>query len=107
MPIPVAALGLGALLTQVGRYLALMFVSKWFIQGAVKLLAYFGIAFATKEVLIDPVISQVQQHFGALGGQMGEWITAFGVDHALSVLLSFAMVSAASRVFMSKVANNG
>lgn len=98
MPAPALLAFLGPVLVQVGRWFVISQAGR--LLGKVMLWA--GIAFATKEAVIDPIIDRAISAWGTIPGQIAQWVGAFGFDVWVSVILSAHLASAVSRVFLAK-----
>lgn len=99
--IPVAA-GLGAA--------AIGLISRILVGYAVvkagvfvlKVLTFFGIAFATNEYLVEPLMDLVSGRWGAMPGNISQWMGILNLDKCVSVIASAYTIAAAQRVFLAK-----
>lgn len=82
MPILLAALG--PLLMQVLRWLFLAKLASFIARA----FAVLGIAWATNEYLMEPLIEQATNAWLAMPVDLVQWLTAFGIPQVVSILLS-------------------
>lgn len=67
----------------------------------VKIMGVLGIAFATNEYVVEPVIELVTNTWNGLPADVATWGKALGVTEAASLLLSAYTIMAGKKVFLS------
>ena len=98
MPIPLVAGALSPILMQVLRWLFLAklasFIGRLFVG--------LGIGLATHEFVIEPFLTGAEGAWLSLPPEVGQWISAFGVDVAVSILLSAEAIAATKDLVLQK-----
>lgn len=100
MPLPVFLAG-GALAGILTRVLLWFFLAK----GAAivtRIFVTLGLAWATYEYVLDPVINLITTNVNGLPPELAVWVRAFGVFEVISILISAEVIATAKRVFLSK-----
>jgi len=96
MPILLAALG--PFLLALLRWLLLAklasFVARMFVT--------LGIAYVSYEYLIEPLVDKVKDAWNGMPSDIAVWVSAFGVDRCVSIILSGYLLYGVKRLFLSK-----
>lgn len=103
MALPVIALpamsaGLSALL---GRLLTWFFMTQ-LASAVVRMFAMLGIAFATNEWLIGPLVEHVTSAWGAIPAELAVWLSALGINEVVSIMLSAYGILGIKQIFLSR-----
>lgn len=84
------------------RALSWMFATQA-ILWVVKVLGLLGLAFATNEYVVEPVITHVTTAWANLPPEFALWGKALGLYEVVSLLLSAYTIMAAKKVFLVAV----
>jgi len=99
MALPVV---LAPLIAALIRALLIMFSVKA-VLWVVKVMGLLGLAFATNEYVLDPLLNLIDQQFAALPPAVAQWMRAFGVTEVASMIVSAFTIVGAQRVFLAAV----
>ena len=99
MPAPILLAPLAAALI---RGLMVM-ISMKAVLWVVKVMGLLGIAFATNEYVVEPLLDLVVAQWNALPPEITQWLRAFGVTEVASMMVSAYTIVAAQRVFLTAV----
>lgn len=99
MPVPVVLAPMVALLV---RMLAVMVATKA-VFWVIKVMGLLGIAFATNEYVLDPLLTQIETQWAALPPEITQWLRAFGITECASMIVAAYTIVAAQRVFLKAV----
>src|SRR5690606_19269270 len=99
MPAPVV---LAPLIAALIRGLMVM-ISMKAVLWVVKVMGLLGIAFATNEYVVEPLLDLVVAQWNALPPEITQWLRAFGVTEVASMMVSAYTIVAAQRVFLTAV----
>lgn len=101
MPVPLLALGgLGAILTQVLRYVFLAHLAGFVIRC----FALLGLTWFTNELIVENVLSLIQSRMQGMPGDFAMWLDALEIDKVISILASAFTLLGAKRLFLGKSA---
>lgn len=81
----------------------LIMISAKAVLWVVKVMGLLGLAFATNEYVLDPLLTLIDQQFAALPPSVAQWMRAFGVTEVASMIVSAFTIVAAQRVFLAAV----
>ena len=65
-------------------------------------MAFFGLEWATNEVVLDPIVDQIRALMSSTGGDAIGWLAFFNVDRYLSCIVSAYAVAAGKAVFLRR-----
>ena len=74
-------------------------------QWVAAAMAYFGLAWATQEVVIGPVIDQLQAYMQGVSGDAVQWLGYLNFDKACSMIISAMTIRfglAGAKAFLAK-----
>lgn len=102
MPLPIAAVGLGALLGP-----ALATALRWFflsygVATVTRLFVGLGIAWGTYEWILEPAIDLAQSHWAGMPADLVMWLRYLGVMEVASIIVSAYMLWGVKKLFLSK-----
>lgn len=95
MPVLLAALG--PLLLQGLRWFFLAKLASF----VTRLFVTFGIAFTSYKFLIEPLVDQVKAAWQGVPSDLAVWVSAFGVDKCVSIVLSGYLIYGVKRLFLT------
>lgn len=99
MAVPVVLVPLIAALI---RALLVMFSVKA-VLWVVKVMGLLGIAFATNEYVLEPLLDMITTQWNALPPDLTAWLRAFGVTEVASMYVSAFTIVSGQRVFLAAV----
>lgn len=99
MPAPVVLAPLIAALIR--GFMIMMSVKA--VLWVVKVMGLLGIAFATNEYVVEPLLDLIVLQWNALPPEITQWLRAFGVTEVASMMVSAFTIVAAQRVFLTAV----
>lgn len=67
----------------------------------IRIMGLLGIAFATNELVLEPLIASIETSWGAMPAQITQWMKAFGVTEVASLMVTAYTIAAAQRVFLA------
>lgn len=70
------------------------------VMWVIHIMAFLGLAFATNEYLVQPIIDMITGRTGGLPADITAWAGAFGIDKVLSILTSAYTIRGAKKVFL-------
>ena len=73
------------------------------VLWVVKVMGLIGIAFATNEYVVEPLLDLIVTQWNALPPEITQWLRAFGVTEVASMMVSAFTIVAAQRVFLTAV----
>lgn len=79
---------------------------RWFFLAKLaaivtRLFVTFGVAFGSYKLVIEPAVNQVKAAWQGVPAQLAEWISAFGVDKCVSIILSAYLILGTKKLFLS------
>lgn len=96
--LPAMSAGFSALL---GRILTWFFMTQ-LASVVVRMFATLGIAFATNEWLIEPLVDHVTNAWGAIPPELALWLSALGINEVVSIMLSAYGILGVKQIFLSR-----
>lgn len=73
------------------------------VLWVIKVMGVLGIAFATNEYVVEPVIDMVTTSWNGLPADIAMWGRALGITEAASLLLSAYTIMAGKKVFLTAI----
>jgi len=67
-----------------------------------KLLSAVGLGFVAQEFIYDPLIDMAQQYWSQVPATLAAWVHAFGIDTAVSIIVSAYGIQGAQRIFLAR-----
>lgn len=104
MPLPLLAAGsLGTILTAVLRWFILAKLAGWIARVFVTL----GVGWASYEYIVEPALDHAVVSWNALPASIAQWVGAFGVDRAASIIISAYGIVGVQRLVFSRRGGGG
>lgn len=101
MALPLLALGgLGAILS---RVLLMVALSKGAVIVA-RILGVLGLSILTNEHVVEPMLDMISGNAGGVPADLRIWLSAFGVDRVISIVVSAYSILGVKRAFFGKAA---
>lgn len=89
---------LGPLLAQVMRYVFMAHLAGFVIR----LFTMLGMSLATNEFVVEPLMNMVHGNASGVPADLAVWMSAFGVDKVISIIVSAYTLVGIKRVFVVK-----
>lgn len=67
----------------------------------VRIMGLLGIAFATNEYAIEPLLNQIESSYAGMPATITQWIEAFGISEVASLIVTAYTIAGAQRVFIA------
>lgn len=101
MPLPLLAAGtLGPLIANILRYVFLAHLAGFVLRA----FAVLGLAWFTNEMIVENVLSLIQNRMGGIPGNLAEWMDALEIDKVISIMASAYTLLSVKKLFLGKSA---
>jgi hypothetical protein len=90
MPLPllfggaIASAGISAIIVSALRYFFMAHAA----AAVIRIFSVLGIAWATNEFLMEPLLDQAQAAWTGMPAGIAQWLGAFGIDKVVSIMIS-------------------
>lgn len=91
---------LAPLIALLVRALTVMLAVKG-VLFVVRIMGLLGIAFATNEYVLEPLLAQAEAAWNGVPQDIVQWCRAFGVTEVVSMIVTAYTISGAQRVFLA------